>query len=433
MASFLIYFNIMAFISFFPQYFMLNKNNIIIIGEQMHKYLNFISFSNGDMIFDTSSNIPYNKRVFYGLKNNGRYLFTNNKTETLEETPLHSMDMSMYYDNEVQNERGNSIVNINGEEYYITIGKYIEFFWIKNNKYHYKITNQFFGDDNSNCKANLISLGYNNYIYSINSNSIITKFTLTIGNDIFISSISKKNLGKIFNINNILSCFKNEAGSIIYCLYDYALEANKDEFIYVIDAFNQNLEKLNTLTYAIRSNIKNSYAAAICLKARGGAFIYYNSASNSNLYYPNIIFKKYNSLTKYFDDLYENIDSIILDKYILNKDKFCNDLIQISNNKLGFFSMSNDLKTLFIIIINSFQSYGTNKIKIRYYSMKIYDLINNKLFENIKTHIFNDFIIIGANYCSDTYCNERTDSNYTSSLMFIGYPNSTDYELFNSK
>ena len=397
----------------------------------MHKYLNFISFSNGDMIFDTSSNIPYNKRVFYGLKNNGRCLFTKNKAETLEETPLYSMDMSMYYDNEVQNERGNSIVNINGEEYYITIGKYIEFFGIKNNKYHYKVTNQFFGDDNSNCKANLISLGNNNYIYSINSNSIITKFTLTIASDIFISSISKKNLDKILNINNILSCFKNEANFIIiiYCLYDYAFESNKDDFIYIIDAFNQNLEKLNTLTYTMPSNIKNSYATGISLKAGGGAFIYYNSASNSTLYYPNIIFKKYNSLTKNFDDLYEGIDSIILDKYILNKDKFCNDLIQISDNKLGFFSMSNDLKTLFIIIMNSFQSYGINKIKIRYYSMKISDLINNKFFENIKTHIFNDFIIIGANYCSDTYCNERTDSNYISSLMFIGYPNSTDYEL----
>ena len=50
-------------------------NNIIFIGVQSFKYINFGEYSNGDMIIEANSPTK-GIRMFYGLKNNGRPLFT---------------------------------------------------------------------------------------------------------------------------------------------------------------------------------------------------------------------------------------------------------------------------------------------------------------------------------------------------------------------
>ena len=80
-------------------------NNIITVGDKNNKYINLVSFSNGDMIavsayYYTSAS---NKREFYGLKKNGRYYF---KNET-KETPSYIF--------EVNDENGNNIVRYEAE------------------------------------------------------------------------------------------------------------------------------------------------------------------------------------------------------------------------------------------------------------------------------------------------------------------------------
>ena len=57
-----------------------NLTNIINIEKEYFRYVNFATYSNGDMVFLTSSynyfDNPYKKeRIFYGLKKNGRPLF----------------------------------------------------------------------------------------------------------------------------------------------------------------------------------------------------------------------------------------------------------------------------------------------------------------------------------------------------------------------
>ena len=47
-------------------------NNIIRIGDKNCKYVSFASYSNGDMIVETTST---SKRIFYGIKSNGRPFF----------------------------------------------------------------------------------------------------------------------------------------------------------------------------------------------------------------------------------------------------------------------------------------------------------------------------------------------------------------------
>ena len=56
--------------------------NIIWIGDIDFRYINFATFSNGDMIIETTS-YPFNaKRMFYGLKQNGEYFFNVNGKST---------------------------------------------------------------------------------------------------------------------------------------------------------------------------------------------------------------------------------------------------------------------------------------------------------------------------------------------------------------
>lgn len=63
-------------------YFLLNwianaqiLDNIINFKKPGLQYISFSSYSNGDLIFETSYN-PYNRtRFFYGFKNNGRGYF----------------------------------------------------------------------------------------------------------------------------------------------------------------------------------------------------------------------------------------------------------------------------------------------------------------------------------------------------------------------
>ena len=114
-------------------------NNLIILGDFSFRFLNFLQFSNGDMIFETS---PFpidpsnNKRIFYGLKNNGRYYFK--KNDTNEETPFNNLTIDIK--NECKYESGNSIIIIDGKEYFLSIGRmssYTEIFDFENNKFIY--------------------------------------------------------------------------------------------------------------------------------------------------------------------------------------------------------------------------------------------------------------------------------------------------------
>ena len=52
-------------------------NNIIIIGDRKYVYVNFGLFSTGDIVVETTGYPLLPKRMFYGLKQNGRPFFGN--------------------------------------------------------------------------------------------------------------------------------------------------------------------------------------------------------------------------------------------------------------------------------------------------------------------------------------------------------------------
>ena len=72
-------------------------NRIIYIGDIYFRYMNFASYSNKDMVVETTCYPEESKRMFYGLKANGRPFFkdkSNNK-----ETPYYSINVEFDGDN----------------------------------------------------------------------------------------------------------------------------------------------------------------------------------------------------------------------------------------------------------------------------------------------------------------------------------------------
>ena len=262
------------------------SNNIIFIGEEGKSYFNFLSFSNGDFIFETySSN---HEKTFYGLKNNGRNFFY------YEFNYLNSHNDGNY------NLYGiNSIFIQKGKEYFLNLvgNQYIEIYDFNQQRVFSNSTYQMFGYQNDNFIGSLIHLGNNTYIYSYSSKDMynyeqvvtIIKFKINLdnfdeNNKINIDIIGTKDIGN--NIySEMISCFKTENNGIIICFYYYIEEY---EIYYNITAYTQDLNHLCNELKKINDNYNyfrsDTFIYNIAFKEDVGAFIYYKQ-------YPFIFFR----------------------------------------------------------------------------------------------------------------------------------------------
>ena len=99
-------------------------NNFIMFGELSYTYIYFGAYSNGDMIVETASYPFIPKRIFYGLKKNGRPFFRN-KTNN-KETPFYSININNI--NNMTTEATAAIIKLSGEdnqgkEYFMAVSK----------------------------------------------------------------------------------------------------------------------------------------------------------------------------------------------------------------------------------------------------------------------------------------------------------------------
>ena len=403
-------------------------NNLIILGDISFRYLNFLQFSNGDMILETSSYPPNNKRIFYGLKSNGRYYFK--KNDSNEETPFNYLVSEN--EEEIKFESGNSIFIMEGKEFFLTIGRlesYTELFDFENNKIISIKTENLIGYLSYNMKPNLLKISKegNTYIFSTMSDidnipcAIILKFNLELKESKFsFSDSSEKIIEHVFGY--IASCFIIEKNEILICFYGYD---NQTIVSYLFLAYNNLFEELRREYFTPLGINKNVFFYSIFFRENAGVFLFYKNEFDT--FYPVIFFKQYDEEDGSFKDYFLNNNLIVLNEYIFNTDYLLNDLIKISDNKLVFFTSSKNLETLFIIIFNIFNFNNMNNIKIRYYSIESYRLLNYKLSEDIKGFIFNDFIILGTSYCLIGNCTSIFDwDKYSSTIMMIGYPNKDD-------
>ena len=97
-------------------------NNIICLGDKDLRYVNFASFSNGDMVVETTAIPDSPKRFFYGIKKDGKPFFSNGDYYATIEVSGQIHSNNSRYEGEI------FVVPIDGKEYLFSIGK-------GNNKY----------------------------------------------------------------------------------------------------------------------------------------------------------------------------------------------------------------------------------------------------------------------------------------------------------
>ena len=417
-------------------------NNIITVGKTNSTYINFAQYSNGDLVILSEDDIGTDNRYFFGIKNNGRPFFTDlNGNETLYYyTKTQSCD-STDTDREV------SVVTINStkEEYIINLQKkqnYIELFDFKNNIAYKKKTSDLFGHEISDSRGSLINLKQkNNENYflicslinneeheesELNKNLFIAQKLMfyrkeSIEKD---DDCLKKYSNSLAAIGNMVSCFETSLSNLI-CFYSAFKEVYSSWNLkyYFIILFDKDLISDNNNTEEIVANGTNDNIFFKCLHYLDevGAFIYYKMNDTLNELVPTIIFKKL--IDGHFVDYFENISEIEINSYIFNSDSMLNDFIKLSENNF-IFSATNKLKDkLFIVMISIYQNNGYS-IKMRTYKINTEELFSYQFFKTIKIYSYKDILILGSSYSKkDNYYNDNL--HYTS-LIFFGYPNSTD-------
>ena len=97
-------------------------NDIICLGDENMRYVNFATFQNGDMVVETTAIPDSPKRMFYGITSDGESLFGEGQYYKTIIISGQTDSNNARYEGEI------FIVPINGEEYLFSIGK-------GNNKY----------------------------------------------------------------------------------------------------------------------------------------------------------------------------------------------------------------------------------------------------------------------------------------------------------
>ncbi len=349
--------------------------NIIQIGHNNSRYINFVTTKNGGMIVETTACPGDSKRIFYGLKSNGKGYFFDRLTN--KETPF-------YIFNSATNFRYESAVSIiqisnnhtdNDNLYIINIAKSTyntELYDFENNIIYETKSSDFIGNKSESIVSDIIELKYmenenNNFHYlypalaQINSHFYLSfqKYIFYSKNITNNSSYQKVN-EKTYETSDrkIVSCFETIIFNIV-CFFQSI------SYNYSIVILNHNLEEidLSTIDYEI-DDLKTDiiFYKAIHLKEEAGVFIYYKSLL---IYNPIIVFKYYNESSKKLEDYFSSISSIVIDKYNLSNNLTLNDIIKMSENKICFTSLSKEKEILFIILLNIFNS-TEYKINIRY-------------------------------------------------------------------
>ena len=396
-------------------------NDIEPVSNNDYLYLDIITLSKGALLIETSSYPEENKRIFYGIKKNGRPLFT--ESDTLKETSFKSVITS-------QGRQESFIFNIklNGteddKEYVISVPKdhlkNIELYDYYNNEIYEQCARttlkelSIFCFRGSAIKLNNINndyiLGISGINYSDNSKTYFTLFKLSFSSPDFINNDPIVKIEKTLCSNSrIVSCFDTTSQNIV-CFYQ------NQEYYYAIAVYDYNLNNRNFFDLEIGTSSDNKFFKAIHFKGEIGAFGYFD-----NKHFV-IHFKVYNEENNTISDYFSTIPLIIINKVgDLRTEIRLNDMIKISDSKICFVTYNDQKDENYVIIINI---YNDKNIKIRYYNTKLFYVYNYRYPNELKINLYHDNLIAMAISMKNDY-NDYT----TSYLMIFSYPNSTDFDI----
>ena len=417
-----------------------NLTNIIYIGDFKFRYVNFASYSNGDMVFETTSNSELNKRIFYGLKQNGRPLFKDKNNG--DEIPFYSKKTN----NEAKFESESLVIkhSLNGKEYYLSISKedcYTELFDFENDEYFSKTTSLFVSFLNvESLRHSFFPLSTkntgNNYYYMFcfvgsYNNPFDPGTFLFFQKHIFKEGEFSKETTFVTGTHESngfgkgISCFQSESEFII-CLYLTKI----DETIYInFMKYEQDLQNSKNYNFSLTYTDEEIFLKCLHLKGDVGLFAYYLDLDYQGILYPVFDFKIFNKDTNEFEpDLSFFNGFVTIKKYQFNTNLLLNDIIKLSEKKIIYSATSQDKESIYIISINFFGDMPM-KIKMRYYEIKSYLLYNYKILFELRIHKYNNFIAFASSFCPDVECSLDEHEHY-SALMIFSYPNSTDDKLY---
>ena len=400
-------------------------NIIIDFGVVNCKYTKSASFSNNDIIFfSADKDIPY----FFGLKENGRALFSENGNETY----FYSLKKNSY--KSVDYETGEMLVIKlgDGTEYLLNIGKeyqYVELYDFIDKRIYYKSTTVAFNNyELINMRGSLFNLEANIFVYGcIAKKQNETENKLTI----FKLILDKKELlesqttlihrisDKTFNAGgNAVSCFYFDFKYVCFYISSFS---NKNFTIVCLDSNLNNV--VASFNYNVNYITHTAFFKCIHLEVDQGLFIFFNKINNQGPY-PIITIKHIRDINHEIVNVpwLEPYTYILLNSYIFNPDLSVNDIIKLNKDLVCYSSVSTDKEILYIVMLNFFENKG-RKVKIRYFIINIFSLYHYKFYSGLRLDFYNNLFIT----LTSSFCREKNCGNTYSSLIIFNYPNSTDY------
>ena len=411
-------------------------NRIIYIGDIYYRYMNFASYSNGDMVVETTCFPEERKRMFYGLKNNGRPFFTD-KSNNME-TPYYSINVTT--ENYKKLEATGKIIKLsntedNGKEYFFSISKKAcnaELFDFDNDMVYTKYVNSFttFTDLDS-LRNTIFSLSDSNseyyYIFGFSSQTYDGWHRFCLQKHKF-DNLNDFSNTDTYNGESAIS-ERAGSGSQISCFLTMKKLINCFYLTLFIDGTSYNIVKYgndlqNITIFAFKSYIDDAntiFLKCIHLKEEVGVYTYYLYKDDS--FYPSFLFKEFDSDNETFIDY---LPSFEISKNNFLKNLLLNDLIKLTESRIVFSSVIEDKTIVYIILIDIFED---KKIKLRYYPLKLYETHHLKVLFDLRLHNFNNFTALGLSLCPTDECIFDNNTHY-STLMILNYPNSTDQTLY---
>ena len=369
---------------------------------------------NGDLLCISSFFSSSKTLYFYGLKENGRPYFLENG----KETPFRTTDSE-----QARNEGAIFGIKLSKEsnddkEYIIGFANNnanFEIYDFDNNIIYKESCKTIFGTSrNSFQYASIFRLNtdeQNYYIISIpahnSSNKKLFYLMKFYFSNLQISTYPPTKIGITTESaeTKISSCFESE-NNYIFCFY---LDTNNN---YIINVYNYDLQIIGTTSFSSTYYGDSTFFKCIHFTEDAGAFLYYDTDKNIAIQFKNYI---NGELYDYFNS---NPKIKINNNNYMNQTKIT-DMIKLADKKFCIALISSNNEELNLFVVNN---YVDEKIKIRHYNIKIYNLYLFKIKDELSLSLYNGFIAMASAVIYD-------GSRLTGSLIIFNYPNSTDFSI----
>ena len=383
-------------------------NGVIKIDHLNYRSGHFASKKNGDLVIEYSGDGPNYKRLFYGLKVNGRgyfndgyirekdlpadygryearNLFVSSKNDINKETEYLFSTSSYESWTELHDLESNTFVTKNSDSFnndkrlfayvFSLFGKTID-----NKNYYFLL---FTSDTNVGDERGELYI-LRKYAFSGFNLDVIDKTQIEIAkfSDRVISGfiMDEENVIVIYFLNKFTESGRTKAQYTIR-FYDYELNKVGDDLVNYNDKMTEGENDDLKEKYGIYSN-------SIYLKDKYGLFIYffhYKSLNQMKFIFHCFKFKKegssYINELDYYDDFVNRFDPEIT----------LSDVHKINDNKVAVVTTSDSGAKLYIILLDIYGTYDKRKFRIYNYNL----FSNYKLKKNYQfIHIMENFLLL---------------------------------------